>query len=80
MKQLIHIPQGESHLIGGQWYNQGDHEIDVPDPVEAAPEVQTPSDPAAESAPKPKKSKASVEPAADPVSETPPESSSETKE
>ncbi len=34
MKQLINIPQGESHLIGGQWYNQGEHEVDVPDPLE----------------------------------------------
>ncbi len=68
MKQTVNIPQGESRLIGGQWYNQGEHEIDVPD----APEVQADAEPA----PKPKKPKSSAETAA----EAPQEISSESKE
>ncbi len=81
MKQTVNIPQGESRLIGGQWYNQGDHEIDVPDPLEGLKqpdEVANLDMPRAEDSPepKPKKSKSSAEPTA----EVPQEISSESKE
>ncbi len=81
MKQLIHIPQGDSHLIGGQWYNQGDHEIDVPDPVEVAPAEAIAHEPEPTSGRRGKKSDAPIlDASAQPenVEASAPESSPET--